>query len=489
MAGLTATGFEKKIFEDVRSEIESALRTSLGQGINTVPPSILGTLINIFAERESLIWDLAEAVYFSQYPNTAIGVALDGVVALTGITRLAATPSRQLGQLLYGTPGTVVPAGLVFSVDGNPNAKFATDNLVTLVVGTDEVQHAAFSAVPDAGNFKLRYEDQTTIVLPFNATALQIQNALNSLGKLSGMVVTGNFTAGFDFAFGGDDGSQDHPMLELIDNNLLIGVTPIVVTITQTTQGQPQGEVTLTALDPGETQALEGTLTVIDTPVAGLDRVYNPQDAIVGRETETDNELRIRRRLTLQVAGAGTLDAIRSRLLNLDGVTSVLGFENKTLATDIEGRPGKSYEMVVQGGVPQTITQTVWDSKPAGIETFGNQTGTALDSQGVGQVVKWSRPTEVPIWATVDIDTDANFPAGGQALVEQAIIDYINGLGIGKDVVVYPGLICAIATVPGIIDIVPRVGIAVSPTLDNNIDILAAQIAVTDSGKVIVNLI
>lgn len=489
MSGLSATGFEKKIFEDIRSEIESALKTSLGNGINTVPPSIFGTIINIFAEREALLWDLAEAVYFSQYPNTAVGVALDGVVALTAITRLQATPTRQLGELLFGTPGTLVPAGTVYSVDGNPNAKFSQDNDVTLVAGNDEVQHIAFSAVPDGGNFKLQYEDQITSILPFNATNTQIQNALNALGKLSGMIVTGNFTAGFDITFGGDDGKQDQPMLLVTDNNLVIGITPIVVTITQTTQGQPQGEVNLTAIDPGETQALEGTLIVIDNPISGLDRVHNPVDAIIGRNTETDNELRLRRDLTLQVAGAATLDAIRSRLLNLEGVTSVLPFENKTLVTDIDGRPGKSYEMVVQGGVPQNITQTIWDSKPAGIETFGNQTGTAIDSQGVGQMVKWSRPTGVDIWVTVDIETNLNFPVDGADLVEQAIIDYINGLGIGSDVIVYPGLICAIAVVPGIINIIPRVGTAPSPTLDDNIDIAPAEIAQTDSGKVIVNLI
>lgn len=489
MAGLSATGFDKKIFEDIRAEIESALRTSLGQGINTVPPSILGTLINIFAERESLIWDLAEAVYFSQYPNTAIGAALDGVVALTGITRLASTPTRQLGQLLFGTVGETIPAGTLVSVQGNPNAQFRQDTDVTLVAGTDEVQRLTPSAVPDAGNFKLRYKDQTTAVIPFNATGAQIADALNALGKLSGMSGTGSLSTTVDLTYGGLNGSQDHPLLEVVENNLLIGVTPVTLAVTTLTAGVPQGVSDYTAVENGETQALEGTLTVIDTPVAGLDRVYNPQDAIVGRNTETDNELRIRRRQTLQVAGAGTLDAIRSRLLNLEGVTSVLGFENKTLITDIEGRPGKSYEMVVQGGDPQTITQTVWDSKPAGIETFGNQTGTALDSQGIGQQVKWSRPTEVPIWVEVDIETDLNFPPSGAALVEQAIIDYINGLGIGKDVVVYPGLICAIGTVAGIVDIVVRIGIAPSPTLDDNIDIDAAEIAVTDSAKVVVTVL
>lgn len=489
MAGLSSTGFEKKIYEDIRSEIETALRTSLGQGINTIAPSVLGTLLDIYTEREALVWDVAEAVYFSQYPNTATGTSLDNVVALTGITRLAAVESRQLGQLLYGTPGTLVPAGTVYSVSGNPSARFVQDNDVTLITGQDEIQTATFSAVPDSGTFKLRYEDQTTGVLAFNATAVQVQAALNALGKLSGITVTGDFTLGFTITFAGDDGKQDHPMLTVQDNLLLIGITPIVVSIAQTAQGVPQGEVSLTAQEPGETQALEGSLTVIETPIAGLNRVHNPVDAIVGRETETDNQLRIRRKATLQVAGAATLDAIRSQLLNLVGVTSVIGFENKTLLTDIDGRPGKSYEMVVQGGDPQEITQNIWDTKPAGIETFGNQSGTAIDSQGVGQLMNWSRPTEVPIYVEVDITDLPEFPVTGAALVKQAIIDHINGLGIGRDVIVYPGLICAIGTVPGIEDIVVRIGIAISPTLDDNIPIAAAQISVTDSSKVIVTIL
>lgn len=489
MAGLTSTGFTRKILSEIKKEIEDTLRSTLGAGINVTPPSVIGTLIGAIAEREDLLWQEMENVYNSQYPGTAVGTSLDNVVALTGISRLAATKSVQYNLHLFGTAGTVVPAGTIVSVSGNPQARFITDNSATLVAGVDEVQTLSFSATPDGGSFKLKYEEEETGLINQTATASTVQTALNALNKLSGVIVTGSFGSGFTITFAGNDGKIDHPILEVTSNTLLIGITAVTTSVVQTTQGVPQATVNCTAETAGEVEAIENTLTVIETPIAGLDRVRNMEDAIVGRNLETDNELRIRREQTLQVAGAGTLDAIRSSLLNLVGVTSVLMFENKTLVTDIDGRPGKSYEAVVQGGLPADITQKVWDTKPAGIETFGNQTGIATDSQNIPQTVKWSRPTEVNIWVELDVTDGAGFPLNGATLIRDAIIEHINGLGIGQDIIVVPKLLCAIGDIAGIEDVVVRIGTSASPTLDNNIPIAPAQIAVTDSSKITVTIL
>ena len=102
MAGLTPNGFEKKTLAEIKSELEDAFRAVFGIFINLLPGSVLATIIGIFAERESLIWDLAEDVYNSQYPDSADGVNLDNVVAINGITRLAATKSGQPNGLLFG---------------------------------------------------------------------------------------------------------------------------------------------------------------------------------------------------------------------------------------------------------------------------------------------------------------------------------------------------------------------------------------------------
>lgn len=484
MAGLTETGFQRLTLDEIKTEIENSLKSKLGKGINLIAPSVFATIVGIQAERESLLWELAEDVYNSQYPDTAFGTSLDNVASLLGLTRLEATKTTIATQLFFGTIGTPIPAGTIISLEGNPDARFLTDTLVTLIAGVDEVQTLTFSAVPDGGSFKLKYLDQETSALTFAATAANVQTALNGLGDLSGVTVSGNFTLGFTITFAGDDGKQNQPLLLVTSNTLVNGITPVTTTVTETVPGVAQGSCSMTAETEGATSAPRGSATVVETLIAGLSRTINTIDGVVGREIETDNELRVRRANSLQIAGAATVDAIRSRLAALDGVIAAIVFENTALVPDVDGRPPKSFEAVVQGGDDQEITQEVWDTKPAGIETFGSETGIAVDDLGNSHTVYWSRPTEVPIYIDITVTTDFNYPVDGDTQVENALIEFINSLGIGEDVVVYPHLICALDEIPGITDIEIAIGIAPAPTLDDNIIIAADELARTDSTKI-----
>lgn len=484
MAGLTSTGFQRLTLSEIKTEVENSLKSKLGKGINLIPPSVLATLVGIQAERESLLWQLAEDVYNSQYPDTAFGTSLDNVASLLGITRLDATKTLIPTQLLFGTVGTVIPAGTIVSLQGNSNAKFLTDTSVTLIAGVDEVQTLTFSAVPNSGSFKLKYLDQETSTLSFAATAANVQSALNGIADLSGVTVSGNFTLGFTITFAGDDGKQNQPLLLVTSNTLLNGVTSVTTSIVQTTAGVAQGQTTMTAQTAGATSAPRGSCTVIETLIAGFSRTINTEDGDIGRNIETDNELRVRRANSLQVAGAATVDAIRSRLAAIDGVVAALVFENTALVPDVDGRPPKSFEAVVQGGLDQEITQTVWDTKPAGIQTYGNTSGVAQDDLLNNHTVFWSRPTEIGIYIDIIVTTDFDYPVDGDTQVENALINFINTLTIGQDVIVYPHLICSLDAIPGITDITLGIGIAPSPVLDDNIIIAPDEIARTDSTKI-----
>src|SRR5690606_37355383 len=223
-------------------------------------------------------------------------------------------------------------------------------------------------------------------------------------------------------------------------------------------------------------------LTVIETPVSGLDRGDNQNSTILGRLIETDAELRIRRANTLTVGRNSTPDAIRSKLLNVEGVTDAFVFENLTLITDGGGRPGKSYEAVVAGGDDQDVADIIWASKPAGMQTWGDEIETVLDSLGVERTVRFSRPGDVPIFVSIDLTVDDDlFPENGAALAQTAIVTWGNTLGIGKDVIVYPQLVAQLNLIPGILDMIIRIDTsAVSttpndPALDDNISIDASE--------------
>ena len=257
-----------------------------------------------------------------------------------------------------------------------------------------------------------------------------------------------------------------------------------MISIVETTPGANQGVVNCEALTTGPTQANAGTLTVIVNPVAGLDSVINVTDASVGQDVETDNELRLRRSQTLQVSGASTPEAIRSRLLDLPGVVDAFVFENQTYIVDPSGRPPKSFESVVSGATDQEIIDLLWLVKPAGMLPYGDISGIATDSQGQPQDISFSRPTDVDIWLEVDLTVDpATFPANGIVTAEALLVARGNDFGIGNDVVVTPALICALDSIPGVLDIVVRIGTAASPTLDDNINIDPNEVSVFDTAR------
>jgi uncharacterized phage protein gp47/JayE len=105
------------------------------------------------------------------------------------------------------------------------------------------------------------------------------------------------------------------------------------------------------------------------------------------------------------------------------------------------GRPPKSFESIVQGGVDLTIADAIWDSKPAGIETFGNvNNGSGIvitDSVGGSHTMHFSRPTEVVLNMTVDITQydEESLPVDFDTAIKSAMVTFAaTEQGVGDDV-------------------------------------------------------
>lgn len=500
--GITEQGFSIKTLAVIKAEIEAELRAAFGKQINLEPEGVYGQLVGTYSERESLIWELAESIYNSQYPDTAEGTSLDNVGALAGVTRLPAIASI-VEVKLFGTATTVVPKDTTYSVDGDPTAKFNQDADVTLIAGTDEVQNIDFGgSTPTSGSFKLTYRGETTAAINFDDTNTDVQNALNALNGLSGVTVTGTFPTDFIVTFAGADGKQMQPLLGYTENTLDDGA-PVTITITETVPGVDQGVVQCTAQETGPTVANAYTLTVIDTPISGLDSVRNVEDAILGRDLESDAAYRSRRATELQISRAGPVEAIRANILDLNDdetknpIDSVIVIENTELTTDAGGRPGKSFEaFVYERGLldtrDQEVAEAIFEAKPAGIETWGDISKTVTDSQGFSHTIKFSRPTEVDIWLILDLTTTSEYPDNGDDQVKALMVEWGNGLGVGQDVIVYPDLVGQLAAIPGITDVTVKIGLSDPPTTDDNIPIDDgtggdAEISSWDTARITVN--
>lgn len=240
----------------------------------------------------------------------------------------------------------------------------------------------------------------------------------------------------------------------------------------------------------GAIVANSGTLTVIETPVSGMDSFTNESDADLGSDTESDFDLKLRRDNELQVAGSATIEAIKSELSARPLVQTVIVFQNIYSIPDLEGRPPKSLDIVVLGDDDQDLADAIWLVIGGGAETIGSITKTVVDSQGFNQTIKFSRPDELDVYIIWNLTVDVNdYPVDGDAQVEAATLAYGETLKVGQDIVVYGynALICAVNEIPGILRAEITIGTAPAPTLDDNIVVAAREIGKFDSSRITVN--
>jgi len=490
--GVTSAGFVIKTLDVIKEETNEDLKAILGNQINLTPESGFGTLRDKFSERFHELWELLQLIYNASYPQTAEDASLDNVCDFAVIERLEAKASTIVTQVLFGTASTFIESGTSISVEDDSSTVFQTNEDITLVAGVDEVQTITFDTIPDEGSFTVSYDDDEIVSINYDDSSADFQAALRALDYLSEVTVIGNFTAGFVVTFAGIDGKQEQPILIEETNTLKTSSVAVTITITETTPGEYQGTVAMTCTVTGPKNANSRTLNVIDNPISGFTRTFNVGDAVLGRDIEDNPDLRIRRNQSVVTSRSATVEAIRNKILdlnadeyeNLPQLTDVIVYENDTDITDSKNIPPHSIMAVTRqtGDVDtrdQEIAQAIFDSKAAGIGTsYGNATGgnaitkTVTDSTGIDHTIYSARPTSVPIYLTLDnFETTSAYPDTGDAQLKTLLAAYGNTLGVGVDVIVYPSLVAQIANIPGIIDFDLKIGIAPSPTLDDNIDI------------------
>ena len=195
---------------------------------------------------------------------------------------------------------------------------------------------------------------------------------------------------------------------------------------------------------PAPAQALldagVGHLTSLAAPVSGWTAIVDTAAPSLGLNLEDDTDYRTRQEQELEANGGATLPSVTSALLEIEGVFSVNVIENVNLTTDPATLlPGKSFEVFVSvGGSPsaallESIAQTIWNEKPAGIQLVGTTTIIITDS-GAERAVPFSLVTTRSIWATLTVIFSAFTAAqGAQATVAGMIKTAIINLSAGLD--------------------------------------------------------
>lgn len=107
---LDRSGFKRKMYSDLITDLETEARSRFGQNVNTSALSPLGILLRIFAYFLSLLWMDTENVYNSAYIGTAEGTSLDRLGPYVGATR--GTETWATGTVsIVGDASYTLPAG------------------------------------------------------------------------------------------------------------------------------------------------------------------------------------------------------------------------------------------------------------------------------------------------------------------------------------------------------------------------------------------
>jgi hypothetical protein len=193
------------------------------------------------------------------------------------------------------------------------------------------------------------------------------------------------------------------------------------------------------AVETGPLDISAGNITQIVSTMTGWDDVYNIVNGFVGRDMETDDELRLRYDSGVFRLGAATLPAIRANLQQVvTGIISVEVFENVDDVPDAEGRAPHSIEVVAYGGDAQQIGDAIFTYKAAGIDTNGSVHVVVTDSSNYTHDIYFNRPTPLFFWvkANVHLYSEETFPDAGVLQMQAIIADTGNSFGISKDVIV-----------------------------------------------------
>lgn len=197
------------------------------------------------------------------------------------------------------------------------------------------------------------------------------------------------------------------------------------------------------SVDTGPIQATAGTIDTIVNPISGLNTVTNSADLTEGRDVETDLELRLRRESELEAGGSNGELAIRQKLLeDVDDIIAAVVSSNRNQdPVDAFGTPLNQIQVWVWPGVSivdiDQVVTALYESVPAGIQTYGTILRDVVDDQGFIQEFAFSVASEQQLHFDIQITTLSDFPADGEDQIKDHVDGFVATLSVGDELRVH----------------------------------------------------
>lgn len=413
--GVTVNGFVRKRLPEIREDIFKSLEQKLGSSVSRQPNSMIGVLVGVYAAELDRMWQLLERDYYDRSPISAGEGSLDNTLAYTNVQRKKAQASY-LYAVCYGRSGMVLPANCQIKDTSGYKWNIIEESTITL---NDCVHVTLDVATPVDGKvYSVQFDNDAVIKYTAKTgdTALVVAVALasQSVPKWQGNVVNGKL------------------VFERTDRRYGAVVVPNE-SFTVTQVGSP---IRFDCEEYGAIEPLLNSVTYINTNYDGWFSVSNESETYVGRDYETASEVRQRYASAVFKNSVGMVESIKAALMELQDVTSVTIYENRTDET-VDGLKPHSFQAIVFGGDEEAIARTILNVAPLGIDTNGEICVRIEDSEGAAQDVCFSRPHEVQIYVKVIIKEYNEEILPGDAIdkIKNIVFEQISKLSMGNDVI------------------------------------------------------
>lgn len=196
-------------------------------------------------------------------------------------------------------------------------------------------------------------------------------------------------------------------------------------------------DITFVATDFGAVTGLAGALFTPVTVILGVTGFTATDNAVVGKNEETDEEFLQKRNLSLENPAFSTTGSLNAQLLNLPGVTDAFVYENDT---DDFGPPSNpdwmldahSIWAIVEGGTIDDIMQASLFKKTGGTGMKGDieadipETLTRPDGSTfvIVHTRRFDRPTYEPVYIRLTATRKDPLVPVDVALIKQKIATY-----------------------------------------------------------------
>lgn len=193
------------------------------------------------------------------------------------------------------------------------------------------------------------------------------------------------------------------------------------------------GSVLATATREGPIPIGIGEVTSFSPDIFNGDVVVsNSIEGVTGIEEEKDSMVLSRYNRRLFLNARNLKESIYSALSDLDlEFVSIIENDTDELRDSI---PANSFLVIVEGSTPQLIAERIESKKPLGIKAVGDIEVTVYDSEGIPEVIGFSRPARVDINVRVTVFRPKNASIDSIGIFANNVLNKVNSTKIASDV-------------------------------------------------------